>query len=85
MCWFFKGSCKVSPSVDVVVSPKTAWDDKTVPQPLGEKMPDVINTIASTMVTNNFLSTTEAQTQVNAINAFYEGKMSYAEMRLLAG
>lgn len=44
-----------------------------------------IEHIADTMVEHEFISTEEAKKQVTAINDFFKGKMSYAEMRAIAG
>lgn len=44
-----------------------------------------IHAIATTLVNNNVITADEAKTQVTAINNFFEGKISYAEMRRLAG
>jgi SUMO ligase MMS21 Smc5/6 complex component len=41
--------------------------------------------IANILVSNNIISQQEADTQLGAVSAFFQGKMSYAEMRALAG
>lgn len=82
MCWRLKKSCKVKPSA----LNTTLVDVKPTPQPIGEKMPDnLISVIANAMVNNDLITEHEAREQVAAINNFFEGKITYAEMRMRAG
>lgn len=46
---------------------------------------DDVGRIADTLVSNSMISKDEANKQVDAIRLFREGKMSYAEMRMIAG
>lgn len=45
----------------------------------------VIKSIAQVQVDNCLISKEEAKEQVNAIDNFFKGKLSYAEMRAIAG
>jgi len=67
-----KQVCPVAQSKEKVL----AWTEKEM---------NSINHIADTLVQNNIISNEEAKTQVTAINDFFTGKMSYAEMRAIAG
>lgn len=40
---------------------------------------------ADTMVKHELITREEAKTQIAAINNFFQGKLSYAEMRAIAG
>jgi len=44
-----------------------------------------IKRLANVMVDNNLISQSDAVQQVGAIRDFFSGKLSYAEMRMLAG
>jgi predicted HTH domain antitoxin len=46
---------------------------------------DPIHKIADTLVQTNMITQKEADVQVAAINNFFKGNISYAEMRRLAG
>lgn len=47
--------------------------------------PKEIHAIKDALVTNNFISAEEGEKQLTAIEKFYQGKLSYAEMRAIAG
>lgn len=47
--------------------------------------PPEIRKIADALVVNNFITSEEAAQQVGAVNDFFSGKISYAEMRMRAG
>lgn len=68
------------PRVDVNktndIKKKTEHDDPTPPH---------VKMIADGMVRHNVISAEEGEKQLSAIQSFYQGKMSYAEMRMIAG
>lgn len=61
------------------IAPKTIT--MTKPDDIISKTTD----IAKMLVDNKLINEQEAQKQVDAITRFREGKISYAEMRMIAG
>lgn len=47
--------------------------------------PNDFEKIAQTMVDNKIITQDDANTQLSAIQQFQQGKLSYAEMRMIAG
>lgn len=76
--------CKVHPTLVDVTSPEPGPYCARVEAEVDD-VKEEVQKVANMMVRNNWISPNEALTQVDAINMFRNGQISYAEMRLIAG